>query len=492
MRRVNKYTTTLHALNSAIVKLSKLTKAETVYRGVHDFTLPDKFWTPNRYNVRGGIDGAFMSTTLDRMTAISVAQSGKTAPIIFEIQQGMIDRGADISFLSQYPFEKEILFNPLTGLEVRGSRVEGSVLIVEVKLSVNLTSLTIEQVIGKRKKMLQDMVFGLEAEVRQALRTEGLATAYGTERVLGEFRKDVEEDELGHPSEGYNGDERLAEALQGMLQARRQYGLGGQRRAESLAHMTAEEVGRCGFEPKAYVPKVVEALKGLEHEDKRKRDESVEILKKLETAALAPHGVALVAKLEHPDANVRTAVAATLGRLDGSVLAQHAAVLVAKLEHSDEDVRRKVKETLATLDVATLAQHGAELVKKLNNSDQGVRVDVVATLAKLDREALAQHAAVLVATLKDTSVKVRKALVTALGKLDATTLVQHAIGLVAKLDDPEPIVRSGIRQMLQKIDPELLAQHGVEIMFETKVDVSERTKPKKPIKGTKKTKKAEE
>jgi hypothetical protein len=35
------------------------------------------------------------------------------------------------------------------------------VLIVEVKLSVNLTSLTIEQVIGKRKKMLQDMVFGL-------------------------------------------------------------------------------------------------------------------------------------------------------------------------------------------------------------------------------------------------------------------------------------------------------------------------------------------
>ena len=64
--------------------------------------------------------------------------------------------GADISFLSQYPFEKEILFNPLTGLEVRGSRVEGPVLIVEVKLSVNLTSLTIEQVIGKRKKMLQD------------------------------------------------------------------------------------------------------------------------------------------------------------------------------------------------------------------------------------------------------------------------------------------------------------------------------------------------
>jgi hypothetical protein len=51
---------------------------------------------------------------------------------------------------------------------------------------------------------------------------------------------------------------------------------------------------------------------------------------------------------------------------------------------------------------------------------------------------------------------------------------------------------SGVAQMLQRIDPEVLAQHGVEIMFETKLDVSERTKVKKPSKGPKKTKKAEE
>ena len=41
---------------------------------------------------------------------------------------------------------------------------------VEVKLSVNLTSLTIEQVIGKRKKLLQDMVPGLEAELKEGPR----------------------------------------------------------------------------------------------------------------------------------------------------------------------------------------------------------------------------------------------------------------------------------------------------------------------------------
>ena len=70
VQRINKYPTTLHAINSAIIKLSKLSKASTVYRGVHDLVLPDQFWTPNKYGVRGGIDGAFMSTTLKREEAI--------------------------------------------------------------------------------------------------------------------------------------------------------------------------------------------------------------------------------------------------------------------------------------------------------------------------------------------------------------------------------------------------------------------------------------
>ena len=39
-----------------------------------------------------------------------------------------------------------VLLAPLTGLEVRGSRVEGKTLVVECNLSINLNSLTIEQV----------------------------------------------------------------------------------------------------------------------------------------------------------------------------------------------------------------------------------------------------------------------------------------------------------------------------------------------------------
>ena len=33
------------------------------------------------------------------------------------MQMGMVDRGADLSWLSQYPHEREVLLPPLTGIE---------------------------------------------------------------------------------------------------------------------------------------------------------------------------------------------------------------------------------------------------------------------------------------------------------------------------------------------------------------------------------------
>ena len=60
-----------------------------------------------------------MSTTPNPSVAQEYAIGRKSnTGIVFEMQQGMVDRGADISFLSQYPHEKEILFGPLTGVEL--------------------------------------------------------------------------------------------------------------------------------------------------------------------------------------------------------------------------------------------------------------------------------------------------------------------------------------------------------------------------------------
>lgn len=97
----NRYTTTLHVINSAVVKLGKLQPAMKVYRGVTGGVLPEIFWHANQHNVRGGCEYGFLSTTTDRNVATDYASGGGKAGIVFEIQMGMVDRGASLSWLSQ-------------------------------------------------------------------------------------------------------------------------------------------------------------------------------------------------------------------------------------------------------------------------------------------------------------------------------------------------------------------------------------------------------
>ena len=49
----------------------------------------------------------------------------------------MVDRGADMSWLSMYSHEKEILFPPMMGIETTGARVEGGTLVMEARISLN-------------------------------------------------------------------------------------------------------------------------------------------------------------------------------------------------------------------------------------------------------------------------------------------------------------------------------------------------------------------
>ena len=67
-------------------QIGKLTVATKVFRGIAGLALPDEFWRPNDYGVKGGVEGAFMSTTTDRRVAMQYAASGGTG-FIFEVQQ---------------------------------------------------------------------------------------------------------------------------------------------------------------------------------------------------------------------------------------------------------------------------------------------------------------------------------------------------------------------------------------------------------------------
>ena len=165
-KELNLYTTTMHAINSIIVKCGKLTSAVKVYRGSSGAKPPDEFWQPDQFGICGGVEPGFMSTTQSRQVAVGYA-SGQPAKgsIVFECNQGMTSRGADISWLSQYPHEQEILFGPLTALEVIGTNAEDSMLVICVRLSVNLASPTLERVIGKMQSAHLDLLSILQTKI---------------------------------------------------------------------------------------------------------------------------------------------------------------------------------------------------------------------------------------------------------------------------------------------------------------------------------------
>ena len=54
-----------------------------------------------------------MSTTTSRDVALHYAgqqstSSSEATPMLFEMVQGMVDRGAELEWLSQYPHEEEV------------------------------------------------------------------------------------------------------------------------------------------------------------------------------------------------------------------------------------------------------------------------------------------------------------------------------------------------------------------------------------------------
>ena len=179
----NTYPTTIHAVSSCVLKLSKLAVATKVYRGLKGASLPPNFFKPNKYGICGGVEFGFTSTSRNKAEALAyatMAAHGKAAscPTIFEMDQGMVSRGADVSIFSQYPHESEVLFSPLLGVEVLGTAVEGGVLVVQIRLTVNVTALTLEQQLSKRRRLVQQMCDNITLELRSELSTkewEGMA-----------------------------------------------------------------------------------------------------------------------------------------------------------------------------------------------------------------------------------------------------------------------------------------------------------------------------
>jgi len=85
-------------------------EAMALYRGMRGLSVPDIFL------VEGGTEISPMSTTCDLEVAVRYSAS-RQAVLIRLNTSSFMQRGADISYLSAFPAEAEILFPPLTYLE---------------------------------------------------------------------------------------------------------------------------------------------------------------------------------------------------------------------------------------------------------------------------------------------------------------------------------------------------------------------------------------
>ena len=106
-----------------------------------------------------------------------------------------------------------MLFGPLLGQQPLAARVAGGSLVVETRMSLNMMSLTLEQVLNKRFRLLKEMGAGMVMEVHAAFAGSGFE-AQMAECLRTKLDATVLEKEASY----YNDDPNFMQTVQGMLQ----------------------------------------------------------------------------------------------------------------------------------------------------------------------------------------------------------------------------------------------------------------------------------
>ena len=164
-----KFQTSCHALNSGILKISRVSREGTVYRGLsgRGITMQDLL-------NKAFLEKGSQSFTTDRTVAEKYAKfagEGKPSYIII-VRQGVIDKGADIGPISFYPYEMEILFGALVMMECIHVRVEGAVIVLEVRLNVNALAGTLDDIMNEKSRSIANAaeMFLHELQVKDSVK----------------------------------------------------------------------------------------------------------------------------------------------------------------------------------------------------------------------------------------------------------------------------------------------------------------------------------
>ena len=149
------WATCIAVLFSAVMKLSGVASRDAegspikrVWRGVDESEreLPDRFLKSCKENqgYPGGAEQAFSSTTTDPFTAHNFSGGWRASGTILEIDFGAGSRGADVSFLSCYPLERELLLPPFCMFSTHGAVQRGPKRYIRCSIEFNPTKFDLD------------------------------------------------------------------------------------------------------------------------------------------------------------------------------------------------------------------------------------------------------------------------------------------------------------------------------------------------------------
>ncbi|MGB1595370.1 MAG: ADP-ribosyltransferase domain-containing protein, partial [Promethearchaeia archaeon] len=204
----NKYVTTIHCINSAVIKLSRVSPLtpRSVWRGSKNMKLPLELAGRDHLGRQGIVEMGFLSLTTNRDMAIEYA-AGDALSTVLHVTRGDRSSGALIAPFSEYIEEEEVLIPPLCYLERTGNpRMAftahgGGVNEVTLQITVNQHADTIDGLVERRKFLHLGMLENLNLEVEMELKSLDLIVQkisgfdkgsdasglQGTENGLGSF-----------------------------------------------------------------------------------------------------------------------------------------------------------------------------------------------------------------------------------------------------------------------------------------------------------------
>jgi hypothetical protein len=182
----NLFSTTIHVLQSAVVKIARNTKIPDgliLYLGL-SMKFPRQFFATDENGCRGFAEWGFMSTTANRDIAVmySGVREGKSTATVLQIKTNSINRAACIEMHSQYQEERDFLWVPLSFLQPEGAQIveasrDGLLRIITVSVNANGTALTTEDLLEKKKQLhirgFRSLVDELRAELDRIGATSG-------------------------------------------------------------------------------------------------------------------------------------------------------------------------------------------------------------------------------------------------------------------------------------------------------------------------------